>query len=782
MIAKVLVDVKAKQVDKTFDYLVPDKFLGLLKVGARVIVPFSNRKVMGYCLEISEHSKYKDKLKSIIKILDLEPYLNQELIELAKALSYETGYLLLSVLETILPSALKVMYKPKIKLINKDNLDNRLVDLFNKDNEILLENIEDDLLNLISQEIKKNNLKQIYTIKKRNKPLIKKYALLLTDSKENLTKKQKLVYDYLSNQKANQDLVNIIIHKLDITISVLKTMEKHGLIKLFEKEVYRDVTTYFKGENKNIELNLEQKQALNKIKKSFNTNKTILLHGVTGSGKTEIYIKAIEEIIKLNKTVILLVPEISLTPMMISRFKSRFGDIVASIHSGLSNMEKFDEWRRIIRNEAKIVIGARSACFAPLSKIGLMIVDESHESSYKQSENLPYYAIDILKRRAKNHNSVLLLGSATPNIESYARVSRNHYELLTLKNRALNSKMPTIKVVNMLEEFKSGNTKEMSEALVEATNRRLEKHEQVILLINRRGYANFMICRECGHVFKCKNCDISLTYHKHVNSLKCHYCSFERAIPKECDNCGSNKLEFMGAGTQKIQAELQENFPGARIFRMDTDTTRKKYAHEKLLHDFQKHGDILIGTQMIAKGLDFPKVTLVGIIQADGNLFVPDFRAPEKTFQLIMQVSGRSGRRDELGEVIIQAYNPNHYAINYAYKNDYIGFYEHEMRLRRIARYSPFYYLIELSISGETINKVMVYGINIVKEIRRKLSESSIILGPAAEFRKINNRFLTTILIKYKEEPDIIELVRDVLKRYENRDVLIRIDRFPGVG
>ncbi|MFO7969263.1 MAG: primosomal protein N' [Candidatus Izemoplasmatales bacterium] len=782
MIARVLVDVKAKQVDKTYDYIIPDKYLDLLKIGSRVIVPFNNRKVMGYCLEITEHSDYKDKLKSIIKIFDIEPYLNQELIDLAKSLSYETGYLLLSVLETMLPSVLKVMYKPKIKLINKKKLDKLLIDLFNNDNEVLLDNIDEDLLKLVSKEIRQNNLKQVYEIKKRNKPLTKRYALLLKHPQADLTKKQKLVYNYLQEREDKTDLVNIILHKLEITISVLKTMEKNGVIKIFEKEVYRDVNTYFKVENKSIVLNSEQKKAYNEIINNFNTYKTYLLHGVTGSGKTEIYIKAIEEAIKRKKTVILLVPEISLTPMMISRFKSKFGDIVATIHSGLSNVEKFDEWRRIIRTEAKIVIGARSACFAPLDNIGLMIVDESHESSYKQSDNLPYYAIDILKRRAKKHNSLLILGSATPNIESYARVSRNHYELINLKNRALNSKMPTIRIVNMLDEFKAGNKMDMSRHLIEAIKLRLEKHQQVILLINRRGYANFMICRECGYVFKCKNCDISLTYHKHAKSLKCHYCSYERAIPKQCDNCGSENLEFMGSGTQKIQDELQTTFPGARIFRMDTDTTRKKYAHEKLLHEFQNHGDILIGTQMIAKGLDFPKVTLVGIIQADGNLFVPDFRAPEKTFQLIMQVSGRSGRRDELGEVIIQAYNPEHYAINYAYKNDYIGFYEHEMRLRRIARYAPFYFLIKLNISGETINKVMVYGINIAKEIRRSLKESSIILGPASEVRKINNRFSTTILIKYKDEPKIIDLVREVLKRYEKRDILIRVDRFPGVG
>ncbi|MCF7923897.1 MAG: primosomal protein N' [Candidatus Izimaplasma sp.] len=782
MIARVLVDVKAKKVDKMYDYLIPDKYLGLLKVGSRVVVPFNHRQVMGYCLEISTKSEYKDKLKSISRIFDIEPYLNEELISLAKDLSYETGYLLLSVLETILPAALKVMYKPKIKLLDKANLNKKLVDLFKEETEVLLDNIDEKLLDVILEEIKKNHLKQVYEIKKRNKPITKRYAKLLVESKTELTDKQTLVFNYLNKRKTKSDIINIIIHKLNITVSVLKTMEKHGYIKIYEKEVYRDVSTYFKGENKIIELNPEQKLALDKIRNNYGKSNTMLLHGVTGSGKTEIYIKAIEEVIEKNQSVILLVPEISLTPMMISRFKSKFRDNVATIHSGLSSMEKYDEWRRIIRGEAKIVIGARSACFAPLKNIGLMIVDESHETSYKQNENLPYYAIDILKRRAKNHDSLLILGSATPNIESYARVSRNHYELISLKARALNSKMPEIKVVNMLEEFKSGNKKDMSQALIDGIQKRLDKDEQVILLINRRGYANFMICRECGHVYKCKNCDISLTYHKHSNSLKCHYCSYELAIPKQCEQCGSENLEFMGSGTQKIQDELTETFPDASIFRMDTDTTRKKYAHEKLLHSFQESGDILIGTQMIAKGLDFPRVTLVGIIQADGNLFVPDFRAPEKTFQLIMQVSGRSGRRDELGEVIIQAYNPDHYAIRYAYENDYIGFYEHEMRLRRIARYAPFYFLIELTITGASINKVMIYGINIVKEIRRELNETSIILGPSSEVRKIKNRFSTTILVKYKEEPNIIEIVREVLKKYENRDVLIRVDRFPGVG
>jgi primosomal protein N' (replication factor Y) len=342
--------------------------------------------------------------------------------------------------------------------------------------------------------------------------------------------------------------------------------------------------------------------------------------------------------------------------------------------------------------------------------------------------------------------------------------------------------MPTINIVNMLEEFKAGNKDELSNKLLKAIEQRINNNQQVMLLMNRRGFSNFVICRACGHVVKCKNCDISLTHHKHSNVLKCHYCAYEESVPHTCENCGSKDLEFMGSGTQKIEDILKNHFPKANIYRMDRDTTTKKNAHEYLLHRFQENGDILIGTQMIAKGLDFPRVTLVGILQADGNLFVPDFRAPEKTFQLIMQVSGRSGRRDTLGEVIIQAYNPDHYAIKYAYKNDYIGFYEHEMRLRRIARYEPFYYLIQLDITGNSIKHLMVFAMNVVRDIKRQLSRESICLGPSSDIIKIKNKYTTSIMIKYKDEPHIQDVIRQAMEKYAEKDILIKIDHFPGVG
>ncbi|HKL47924.1 MAG TPA: DEAD/DEAH box helicase family protein, partial [Candidatus Izemoplasmatales bacterium] len=385
MIAKVLVDVKSKNVDKMYDYMIPEKYMGILQIGARVVVPFGRRKVMGYCLEITDVSDYKASLKSIERLIDIESYLTKELIDLARVLSEETGYILISVLETILPSALKVMYQPMIQLVEENQLNDGLKKIFANRYQIFLNDLDKEQLELVLSGLKDKVLKQNYTIKKKNKSLSKRFVKLLTTSKEGLTEKQSMIFDWLSQRKDKQDLAKIITHRLAITDSVIKTMEKHGYVRVFNQEVFRKVETVYKQAPKQIELNDEQKAVFEHVKEELGHRHTILLHGVTGSGKTEIYMKAIETVIKQGKTVILLVPEISLTPMMIQRFKSQFKHLVATIHSGLTNMEKYDEWRRIIRQEAKIVIGARSACFAPLDNIGLMIVDECHESSYKQT-------------------------------------------------------------------------------------------------------------------------------------------------------------------------------------------------------------------------------------------------------------------------------------------------------------------------------------------------------------------------------------------------------------
>jgi len=784
MIAKILVDIKSKNVDKTYDYLVPEKYFGIIEIGARVIVPFGNRKVMGFCLEIAQKSEYQKELKAIESVIDMESYLTPELISLADSMRMETSSMLIQILETMLPAALKVVYRPKLEMLDYHNMNDSLRSLFEYNEEILLDNVPQELYPIVKQEIKSQNIRQIYDIKPKNKALSHRYVKLTKKGLDGkVSEKQKKVLEYLFSKKNNESLVKNVVDDLEITESSIKTLEKNNYVNIFYKEVYRKVEPLYNLEKKEIILNDEQSNAYQSIISSFGVNHTFLLHGITGSGKTEIYIKAMRKAIELGKTVIFLVPEISLTPMMMSRFRAEFGDNVAMLHSGLSILEKYDEWRRIVHQQAKIVVGARSACFAPVNNLGLIIVDECHEATYKQESAPNYYALDVLNKRAKYHNSTLILGSATPNIESFARSHKGYYELLTLKKRAMNASLPKIEVVDMKKEFKSGNSSNFSRLLQEELASRLDRKEQSILLLNRRGYSNFMICRNCGHVFMCPNCDISLTYHEYSHSLKCHYCSHDEQLPKTCTKCGSEDLHYMGTGTQKAEDELHRLFPEAKIIRMDNDTTRTKNAHERLLHDFETSGDILLGTQMIAKGLDFPRVTLVGIIQADNNLFISDFRSAEKTFQLLMQVSGRSGRRITEGKVVVQAFNPDHYAIDYACRNDYVGFYNYEMNLRRIARYSPFYYMVVMKVLGPNIRNVFYNGMEVVKHLKRSLPENFIVLGPAIPVvRRINNRYNCEIMIKYKNIENLNDVLNEVMDKYQLNENYISIDRFPDVG
>ncbi|MBI9010398.1 MAG: primosomal protein N' [Tenericutes bacterium] len=783
MIAKILVDIKAKNVDKTYDYSIPLEYSDILEIGARVIVPFGKRFTMGFCLEIAESSDYKKELKPIERIIDMESYLTEELIELARSIQVETSALLIKILETMLPAALKVVYKPKIQVINKEDIDESIQSVFEYTDQVLLESVAKEFYPQIQKEIKKHNIKQIYDIKSKNKSLSYKFAKLTNKPIDKISEKQMSVVNYLKKKKNLEANVSNTQKSLCITSSVINTLEKHGYVKTYYKEQYREVSSLYKSVDKDVVLNEDQEVAYKRIMEELGNEFIFLLHGVTGSGKTEIYLKVIEKVIEKNQSVIYLVPEIALTPMMMSRFRNRFGKLVAMLHSGLSTLEKYDEWRRVVAKEARIIIGARSACFAPVDDLGLVVIDECHESTYKQDNTPNYYAVEVLKKRIKYHNAVMILGSATPNIDSYARQIRGYYELLDLPKRAINSTLPQVEVVDMKKEFISGNSSTFSLKLQEEIKERLEKKEQVILLLNRRGHSNFIICRNCGHVFQCPDCDISLTYHEYSHSLKCHYCGHDEKIPKKCVKCESEDLRYMGSGTQKVEGELGLLFPNAKIVRMDNDTTRKKNAHERLLHEFENNGDILLGTQMIAKGLDFPRVTLVGIIQADNNLYISNFRAPEKTFQLLMQVSGRAGRRGILGKVVIQAFNPDHYAIKYACNNDYLGFYHHEMRIRKLAKYSPFYYMVELKIMGPSMRDSFYNGIEIVKHLKRNLNNKPIVLGPAIpEVRRIKTKYICEIIIKYRDLGNLNEVLNDVLDKYQMNENYIRIDRFPNVG
>jgi len=780
MIAKVLVDVNAKQVDRLFDYSIPSLFEPLLERGMRVTIEFGHRVVMGFVLEITDCSNEEElQLKPLLSILDFEPMITSELIDLAYSMQQTTASTLIKIIETMIPSALKVVYKISFQVLDELKLPDSFKMILQGSSTFEYSKIWEPYAKEIKKLIKENIIKQNYDITSKSNIITKKYVRLLNKEGALKNDKQRKVIEYLSLQDEDPSLKSII-DELDISVSILHTLEKYRSIEIYEKEEYRDISYDTPPKKKDITLNDEQNIAYQKIINHINQNKIFLLHGVTGSGKTEIYIKVIEKVLEMGKEALFLVPEIALTPMMVSRFEAHFNGSIAVLHSGLSIGEKYDEWRKIIRGEVSIVIGARSACFAPLKNLGVIIVDESHESTYKQDEMPSYYAIDVLEQRSNQIGCPLILGSATPNIESYARYKRGYYELLELKHRALNSFEADIEIIDMRQEFKKGTKGLFSERLLDEIKLRIDKKEQVILLLNRRGYSNFLMCRNCGHVYTCPNCDISLVHHDTDHTLKCHYCGHKENLPEKCPKCESTDLMYLGSGTQKAIQELLEHFPKAHIIRMDNDTTRTKNAHEKLLNEFEESGDILLGTQMIAKGLDFPKVTLVGILQADGNLYSPDFRAPEKTFQLIMQVSGRSGRHDLQGKVIVQAFNPEHYALHYAVLSEYVPFYEYEMRLRKISRYSPFYFINKILIQGENVRDVFLRGYEIVKGLRSTLSKDAIILGPTLPLvSRIKGKYRAEILIKYRHENDVVQLLKQMKENYETDQIYISIDMFP---
>jgi primosomal protein N' (replication factor Y) len=780
LIARVLVDVPAKAVDRLFDYLIPPVLETAIEVGMRVIVPFGNRELMGYALEIASTSDSGKELKPILRLLDMESYLTPELIDLAKKISIETTTVLIRVLETILPSALKAVYTVKLRLIDPEGLSDALRGLFRSGEEIIFPDSRNELVPELKTALRNNRVRQIYDIKSRNRPQTER-AVVLTDlGYLPKTEKHRVLVDFLKKREGHSALVSEALEACGITESVLKTLEKKHALTYFDREKYRMAILPRDEVDKRVVFNPDQEKAWAKILENMDRQETFLLHGVTGSGKTEIYLAAIEEVLRRGKEVIFLVPEISLTPMMVHRFDARFKNQVAVLHSGLSIGEKYDEWRRIIRKEVSIVIGARSACFAPFANLGMIIIDECHESTYKQEDMPRYYAVDVALHRCRHFGIPLLMGSATPNIETYARHKRGYIQLLELPRRANNAPMPEVRIVDLKAEFKAGNLGAVSEILKTEIQVRLDRHEQIILLLNRRGYSTFVICRDCGNVLTCLNCDISLAYHEVDHSLKCHYCGHKEDIKKTCPKCGSENLRFMGTGTQKIEAEIEAVFPSAKIIRMDNDTTRTKNAHEKLLDEFQRDGDILLGTQMIAKGLDFPRVTLVGILQADSNLFNADFRAPEKTFQLITQVSGRAGRGDLKGQVVVQAYNPNHYAIRFAVANDYPGFYQYEMNLRRLAKYVPFYFLTEIQLSGLNVRDVFLRGKEIIGKLRKGLSQEAIILGPVLPpVGRINSRYLCKMLIKYRNEEHLDDLLFEIVDQYDTDEIYVNIDKCP---
>ena len=581
------------------------------------------------------------------------------------------------------------------------------------------------------------------------------------------TLKQKEVYDFIKEK-------GLVLKSEISSNSILKTLLDNGNLKEVKKEAYR-LEEDIEKKALNYELTIEQKNVLDGVK--LNEFKPYLLHGVTGSGKTLVYIKLIEKVLKEGKEAILLVPEISLTPQVVSIFKSHFGRVVAILHSGLSDGEKYDEWRKIERGEVSIVVGARSAIFAPFTNIGIIIVDEEHSATYKQ-ENMPMYnAIDIALKRGKTYKCPVVLGSATPSIESYTRSKIGIYKLLEMKER-VNKNLPRVTLIDMKDEFKKGN-RVFSELVISKVNDRLDKGEQVIFLLNRRGFSTVVTCKECGFTHKCPNCDIPLTYHKSGNIMKCHYCDYNVPRLLECPMCHSKNINSFGMGTEKLEELINSTFSLAKTIRMDIDTTRRKNAHKNIIEDFKNEKyNVLVGTQMIAKGLDFPKVTLVVVVNGDASLNIPDFRSAERTYDLLSQVSGRAGRADIPGEVIIQGFNMNHYSIVAAKNNDYLGFYNEEMKIRKVLKYPPYYNLCLIKISGKNYEQVLGEANKISVYLKGHIKD--IVLGPSsANMPKLNNVYYIQIIIKFKNTKDIMNYLLYIRNVYKKGNIKVLIDLNP---
>ena len=701
MIAGVLVEITSKSVDKIFDYFVPKELESKVEVGKRVEVPFGNRTLVGFILEIKKDSNI-DNLKEIIKVLDEEVILTKELLELGKYLKNTTLASLISCYQVMLPKGFKASIKGNV-----------------------------------------------------NKKYRKVYYLNAYDKK--LTDKQSEVIDLFKNkEKLTRDELK------DVSPSILKTLVKNNILRVCEEEVYR--LDYEKSDKKIRKLTSLQEAAVNNILTTKNT--VSLLYGVTGSGKTEVYMELIDKYLQKGLKSIVLVPEISLTPQLIKRFEERFEGNIALLHSALSDGEKYDEYRRIVKGEADIVIGARSAVFAPLSNLGLIIIDECHSDSYKQDNNPRYNAKDVAIKRAKDLGAKVVLGSATPMLEEYARGLKNVFNLVTLDKRVNGKELPKVELIDMNKEVAKSKG-HFSLPLINRIKETIARGEQVILLLNRRGYSSFVTCSNCGESVKCPNCDITLTYHKSSNILRCHYCGYATKYEVTCPKCHEKSLKDLGVGTEKIEEELKEIFPNVRVLRMDVDTTSKKGAHKKIVDTFARgEADILLGTQMVAKGLDFSNVTLVGVINADTSLMLPDFRSSEKTFDLLSQVAGRAGRGEKAGLVVFQTFNPDNYAINYAKDNDYKSFYQEEMKVRKLMKYPPYYYLVSLNISSKD-SKLALVESKKCEKICLKYLDKTVILGPSpASIFKKQNVYYYQLILKYQYQDNIYEVLEKLVEYY----------------
>lgn len=799
--AEVIVDIAHEKVDRIFHYSIPETFQFLIQIGMRVLVPFgrSNKKMEGYVLGFTSQSNVETKkIKNILQVIDDVPILNSEMIELVKWMKEQYQCTLIECIHCILPSGIQVksqwvivlpknisLFKSEIlQLPTKAQL--VLKYIYEQGNEVPLkdlENIFGPSINNIIYTLRKKKLlfqKSIPKVKNLKKKI--KVASLISlkiarkayqECKEKKYFAQARILDFLIQN--NQAPLSEIKQVLQVSDSSFRSLEKKGVIMIEEVEVKR--VPYLGGpkiEEQNFIPTQEQQNVIQYIEKELDRDKskTILLHGVTGSGKTEVYLQIIDKLLQQGKQAIVLVPEISLTPQITQRFIQRFGEQVAFTHSKLSIGERYDQWRRAKEGEVSIMVGPRSAVFTPFSSLGLIIIDEEHETTYKSETTPKYHAREIAQKRCEINHGIVLLGSATPTMESYFLAKKGCYQLLTMKKRATIHSLPDVHIVDMREELMEGNRSMFSKDLYKNIKTNLENKEQTILFLNRRGHSTFISCRNCGFVAKCSKCNIAYTYHTSGSLLKCHYCGEQKKSPRICPQCGSSYIRFFGTGTQKVEEETKKLFPKARILRMDLDTTAGKYGHTKILSQFYRgEGDILIGTQMIAKGHDFPNVTLVGIMAADLSLYMSSYHAAEINYQLITQAAGRAGRDEYEGKVFIQTYHPEHYSIVLAAQQNYKQFYEQECKYRQFMEYPPFSHLFAILLSGTDEKQVMDSTFELVDMMKKRINHTTIeLLGPSpATISKIKKEYRWRIILKGKDEQELKKFVLSCVQLFQDK-------------
>jgi primosomal protein N' (replication factor Y) len=811
IIARVIVDVPARQTDRPFDYAVPDRLIPWTEIGSRVAVPFGGRVLQGFVVGFAEEAEVDaSRLKPIADILDAMPPLTPELVELAFWISRRWICPVAVALQAMLPAALKGRTEKYLSASPEadrhgeppglSGTDAALWQMFRGGAAIkwsvMLQQFPD------SGPLLKRWLKEGWLTERQkveNRLSVKKVATVIPPPADRVAAwldqlpanatKQRAVLAYLASHPQPVALA-VLAAAAEVGPSVIRTLAGKGAFEIRHVAADRDPYQGRSfGQSQPLTLTEAQRAALAPIAEALSDRRhqTFLLHGVTGSGKTEIYLQAIQQCLSQGREAIVLVPEIALTPQMVERFKSRFGARVAVLHSRLSQGERYDEWRKIREGRAQVAVGARSAVFAPFSRLGLLVIDEEHETSYKQEESPKYHARDVAIERARIQGAAVVLGSATPSLESYAAAVREEAVIvhsppiryIALPERVGARPLPDVHIVDMREELRHGNRAMFSRALKSALEKRLERGEQTVLLLNRRGYATFIMCRSCGYTCICPHCDIALTYHLGSRNLRCHYCGHAEPEPAICPSCQSTHIRFFGTGTQKVEEALATTFPGIRVIRMDVDTTAEKGAHEKWLTLFrERKADVLLGTQMVAKGLDFPDVTLVGVLAADAALRLPDFRAAERTFQLLTQVAGRAGRHELPGEVIIQTYDPAHVSVSSVVTHDYAGFVRQELQARRLLGYPPFGRLIAVTFAHESVPVLLSVAEMFAERMRERARDARLstasrpestdgieILGPVpSPIPRLKDRYRFQCMVKYRGTVDAGAMAAGILE------------------